>query len=63
MLNLYIYIYTVGFFVSFIINMRIGNTKCTSKEINIRHYIYLIAKVFDENSETIQGGGGVLNAN
>ena len=43
--------------------MRIGNTKCTSKEKNIRHYVYLIAKVFDENSETIQGGGGVLNAN
>ena len=38
--------------------MRIVNTICISKEKAVRHYVDPIVKVFEENSETIQGGGG-----
>ena len=31
---------------------------CISKEKAVRHYVDLIAKVFEENSEITQGGGG-----
>ena len=34
---------------------------CISKEKAVRHYVDLIVKVFEENSEITQGGG-VLNA-
>ena len=38
---------------------------CISKEKSVCHYVDLIVKVFEENSEIIQGGGGGggLNAN
>ena len=31
---------------------------CISKEKSVCHYVDLIVKVFEENSEIIQGGGG-----
>ena len=44
--------------------MRIVNTKCISKEKTVLHYVDLIVKVFEENSEIIQGRGkaGGVNA-
>ena len=48
---------SVGFSVSFIIHMKILNTLCISKDKVVRHYVDLIVKVFEENSETTQGGG------
>ena len=43
--------------------MRIVNAMCLSKEKAVRHYVDLIVKVFEENSEITQRGGGGLNAN
>ena len=47
--------------------MRIVNTMCISKGKAVRHYVDLIGKVLEENSEITQGGaggggGGGLNA-
>ena len=43
--------------------MRIVNTMCISKEKAVRHYVDLVVKIFEENSEITQRGGGDLNAN
>ena len=50
---------TVGFSVSFTIHIRIVNTMCNSREKAVRHYVDLVIKVFDENSEITQRGRGV----
>ena len=38
--------------------MRIVNAMCISKEKAVRHYIDLIVKIFEENSEITQAEGG-----
>ena len=38
--------------------MRIVNAMCISKEKAVRHYVDLIVKIFEENSEITQAEGG-----
>ena len=53
---------SVCFFNNFIINMRIVNTLCISKERALCHYVNINVKVFVETFK-ITLDGGILNAN
>ena len=53
---------SVCFFNNFIINMRIVNTLCISKEKALCHYVNINVKVFVETFK-ITLDGGILNAN